>query len=57
MLERDQREDSGFDDQLMEMRQTSWAIDKIGMGSFKIDMCFSYGDDGGDILQWCQETQ
>ena len=56
MLERDGREDSGFGDQLMEMQQTSWAIDKIRLGSFKIDMCFSYGDDDGEILQWCQGT-
>ncbi len=54
MLERDQQEDSGFGDQLMEMQQTSWAIDRIRMGPFKIDMCFSYGDDDGEILQWCQ---
>jgi hypothetical protein len=40
----------------MEMQQTSWEIDKIIMGSFKIDMCFSYGDDNGEILQWCQGT-
>jgi hypothetical protein len=33
----------GFGDQLIEMQQTSWAIDKIHKGSFKIDMCFSYG--------------
>jgi hypothetical protein len=45
MLEQDRRENSGFGDQLMEMLQTSWAIDKICRGSFKIDMCFRYGDD------------
>jgi hypothetical protein len=55
MLEQDQMEMSGFGDQLMEMQQTSWAIDKIQKGSFKIDMCFSYGDEDGEILQWCQE--
>jgi len=38
----------------MEMQQASWAIDKIHRGSFKIDMCFSYGDADGDDLQWCQ---
>jgi hypothetical protein len=26
------------------------------MESFKIDMCFSYGDKDGKILQWCQGT-
>ncbi len=56
-VEQDQRENSGFGDQLMEMQQTSWAVDKICMGSFKIDMCFSYyGDEDGGILQWCQGT-
>jgi hypothetical protein len=34
----------------MEMQQTSWAIDKIHR------VCFSYGADDGDVLQWCQET-
>ena len=34
----------------MEMQQTSWAIDKIHR------VCFSYGDNDGDVLQWCQET-
>jgi hypothetical protein len=56
MLERDQREMSGFGDQLIEMQQTSWAIDKICKGSFKFDMCFTYGDEDGEILQWCQGT-
>jgi hypothetical protein len=40
----------------MVMQQTSWAVDKICMGSFKINMCFSYGDEDGEILQWCQGT-
>jgi hypothetical protein len=31
MLEQDLRENSGFGDQLMEMQQTSWAVDKICM--------------------------
>jgi hypothetical protein len=56
MLEQDRRENSGFGDKLMEMQQTSWAIDKVRKGSFRIDMCFSYGDEDGNILQWCQGT-
>ncbi len=36
MLGRDQREDCGFGNQLMEMQQMSWAIDKIWKGSFKV---------------------
>ncbi len=31
-------------------------INKIRKGSFKIDMCFTYGDKDGEILQWCQGT-
>ena len=54
MLEQDRRENSGFGDQLMEMQQTSWAVDKICTGPFNIDMCFSYGDDDEEVLQWCQ---
>ena len=38
MLEQDQRENG---DQPMEMQQTSWAVDKICMGSFKIDAMVS----------------
>ncbi len=56
MLEQDQREMNGFGNQLMAMPQTSWVIDKIWKGSFKIDMCFTYGDEDGEILQWCQGT-
>ncbi len=54
ILEQDQRENSSFGDQLMVMQQTSWAVDKICMGSFKNDMCFSYGDEDGEISQLCQ---
>ncbi len=46
----------GFGDQLMEMQQTNWVINKIWKGSFKIDVCFTYGDEDGEILQWCQRT-
>jgi hypothetical protein len=56
MLEQNQRENSGFGDQVMEMQQTIRAVDKICMGSFKINMCFSNGDKDGEILQWCQGT-
>ena len=36
MLERDQMDMSGIGDQLMEMQQTSWEIDKIRKGLLKI---------------------
>ncbi len=54
MLEQVRRENSGFGNQLMEIQQTSLAIDRICRGSFKIDMCFSYVDDDGNVLQWCR---
>ena len=62
MLEQDQRENSGFGDQLMEIQQTSWAVVKICMGSFKIEMCSSYGDeDRGNFAMvsrdCCQGTE
>jgi hypothetical protein len=56
MIERDRLENSGFGDQLNELQQTSWAIEKIRAGLFKLDMCFMYNDDSDDILQWCQGT-
>jgi hypothetical protein len=56
MLERDLREMNGSGDQLIEMQQTSWVINKILKGSFKIDMCFTYGYEDGEILKWCQGT-
>ncbi len=36
MLEWGQRENSGFGNQLMEMQQMSWAVDKICMGSVMV---------------------
>ncbi len=56
LLEQNQGENSGFGDQFMEMQQKSWAVDKICMGSCRIDMCFSYGDEDSEILQWYQGT-
>ena len=58
-MERDRLEESGFGDQLMEMQETSWAIEKNSnwIMIFKLDLCFLYyNDDCNDILQWCQGT-
>jgi hypothetical protein len=30
--------------------------EKIRKGLFEIDMCFSYSDEDGETLQWCQGT-
>jgi hypothetical protein len=54
MKKRDALEDGGFGDQLEEMQETSWPLDRIRKGGFKIDMCFSYTEEGQSLLQWCQ---
>ena len=56
MLERDQLESNGYGDQLMEMQEFSWPLEKIRKGLFKIDMCFKMVDGGERMLQWCQGT-
>jgi hypothetical protein len=56
MKDRDRKESEGFGDQLMEMQETSWPLERIRKGYFKIDMCFDYKDNGESMLQWCQGT-
>jgi hypothetical protein len=55
MKERDRLESNGFGDQLNELQETSWPVERILKLGFKIDMCFLYRDDeGNEMLQWCQ---
>ena len=54
MKERDRLESLGFGCQLMEMQRPTAPLDEIRSGSFRIDMCFEYTDEGESILQWCQ---
>jgi hypothetical protein len=55
MKERDRLEGNGFGDQLMEMQESSWPVERILDDGFKIDMCFEYRDDEGTkMLQWCR---
>ena len=49
MKKRDDREADGVGDQLMEMQESSWPVEKILQGGFKIDMCFHCQD---ETLQW-----
>ena len=57
MIERDRPEESGYKDQLMEIQENSWLLERIRKGTFvKIDMCFSMTDPGETLLQWCQGT-
>ena len=54
MKERDRLESNGFRDQLMEMQEATAPINTIKKGSWQINMCFEYTDEGESILQWCQ---
>ena len=57
MIERDRLDDSGYGDQLMEMQENSWPLERIRNGTFeKIDMYFEMTDVGETILQWYQGT-
>ena len=56
MLERNQLESNGYGDQLMEMQEFSWPLEKLRNTLFKIDMCFEMVDGGELMLQWCQGT-
>ncbi len=38
----------------MEMQKTTPPINDIHKGSWRIDMCFQYTEEGEAILQWCQ---
>ena len=41
MIEKYRLEDSGYGDQLMEMQENLWPLERIRNGTFeKIDMCF-----------------
>ena len=51
VIERDRLEDSGYGDQLMEMQENSWPLERIRNGTLKnIDMCFEMTDVGETIL-------
>ncbi len=49
MKKRDDREADGVGDQFMEMQESSWLVEKILQGGFKINMCFLCQD---ETLQW-----
>ena len=47
MIERDRLDDSGYGDQLMEMQENIWPLERIRNRTFeKIDMCFEITDVG-----------
>ncbi len=54
MVERERLEDNGFGDELMEMQEVLWPIDRLRAKDFAIDMLFEYEDEDGSTLVWCQ---
>jgi len=56
LRKRDQLEENGFGDQLSEMQQLIWPVEKLRSAGFKIDKLFEYKDGDENVLQWCQGT-
>jgi hypothetical protein len=54
MVEQERLEDSGFSDELMEMQEVLWPIERLRAKKIAIDMLFEYEDDNGSTLMWCQ---
>ena len=56
MIERERLESNGFGDELMELQEASWPLQRIRDGDepFCIDMLFEYPVDDGVVLSWCQ---
>jgi hypothetical protein len=54
MVERKRLEDSGIGDELMEMQQVLWPVERLRLKDFANDMLFEYKDDDGTTLMWCQ---
>jgi hypothetical protein len=54
MVENERLEDSGIGDELMEMQEMLWPIERLRANNFAIDMLFEYEDDNGSTLVWCQ---
>ncbi len=50
MVEQDRLEDSGIRDELMEMQQALWWVERLRLKDFAIDMLFEYKDDDGSTL-------
>jgi hypothetical protein len=48
LKERDRLEESGFGDQLNEMQESNWPVERILAGGFRIEMCWTYHDDEGN---------
>jgi hypothetical protein len=54
MVEQERLEDNGFGDELMEMQEVLWPIERLRAKDFDIDMLFEYKDEDGSTLRWYQ---
>jgi hypothetical protein len=54
MVERERLEDNGIGDELMEMQEMLWPIERLRAKDFAIDMLFECEEDDGSTLMWCQ---
>ncbi len=54
MVEQDRLENSGIGDELMEMQQVLWSVERLRLKDFAIDMLFEYKDDDGSTLMQCR---
>ena len=54
MVEQERLEDSGIGDELMEMQQLLWPVERLRLKDFAIDMLFEYKDNDGSTLMWYQ---
>ena len=54
MVEWERLEDSGIGNELMEMQQVLWPVERLVAQDFVIDVLFEYEDDDESTLMWCQ---
>ena len=54
MVERERLEDSGIGNELMEMQQVLWPVERSRAQDFVIDMLFEHEGDDGSTLMWYQ---
>ena len=54
MKKRESLQNNGFGDELEQMQQHLWPLEKLRAGKFKIDKLFEYKEEDEYVLQWCQ---
>jgi len=54
LKKRESLQNNGFGDELEQMQQHLWPLEKLRAGKFKIDKLFEYKEEDEYVLQWCQ---